>query len=263
MKARFIQEATKEAVRVVLSTLHARSINGTPPGHVSHMEHENNRNESGVGDQHQMNEISQTVAEESLRAVVGATNTLDNDITRREDNTLDEARSAMNGPNANSEIKATSSDNVLPGETARHDSQTKSTLQHRELLKLQSEWQDQTNELLDAIQKECNDVFERNRTQRARTSPRTVAIADLSVFADDNDDAPHDNDPSLPPPEVRNRPLRGGDETISSPSSESAGQSNCSPSQLRSSLSPPSVGMELDRTLDETEALLRSLMGTI
>jgi hypothetical protein len=46
-------------------------------------------------------------------------------------------------------------------------------------------WEEQTNDLLDSIQKECNLAFDRNKmasTKSSTASPRTV----LTEFADEN-----------------------------------------------------------------------------
>lgn len=105
----------------------------------------------------------------------------------------------------------------------------------RRLQTQQKEWQDETNQLLNSIQRECNEVFERNRSQHSKLSLQSVSPRGLL-------DTSHDSGSS------------------SGSSSLMEADPPSSPDFFAST--PLDDMIDLDRTLDETEALVRSLMGT-
>jgi HPt (histidine-containing phosphotransfer) domain-containing protein len=107
-------------------------------------------------------------------------------------------------------------------------------------------WEEQTNHLLDSIQKECNLAFDRNKaastnsSTKSSTSPRTV----LAEFADEEKRVERDQFQSS---------WSTSTTTMLYPST-STGMST------EVGASPQSYNMsELDRALDETEAIVRSL----
>lgn len=103
-------------------------------------------------------------------------------------------------------------------------------------------WEEQTNHLLDSIQKECNLAFDRNKTASTNiSSPRTV----LAEFADDEKRFERDQFQSS----------WSTSTTVLHPcTSAGTGMST------EVGASPLSYNMsELDRALDETEAIVRSL----
>ena len=116
-------------------------------------------------------------------------------------------------------------------------------------------WEEQTNHLLDSIQKECNLAFDRNKTASTKSStgsPRTV----LAEFADDEKHVERDRfQSSWSTNTTMLYPSTSTSTTMLYPStSTGTGMS----SEVRAS--PQSYNMsELDRALDETEAIVRSL----
>jgi Zn-dependent metalloprotease len=113
-------------------------------------------------------------------------------------------------------------------------------------------WEVQTNHLLDSIQKECNLAFDRNKTASSKSSsPRTV----LAEFADDEKRFERDQFQSA-----------WSTGTMLYPSASTTSMLHPSASTGMSTevgASPVSYNMsELDRALDETEAIVRSLVGS-
>jgi HPt (histidine-containing phosphotransfer) domain-containing protein len=108
-------------------------------------------------------------------------------------------------------------------------------------------WEEETNQLLDSIQKECNLAFDRNKTAasitastKSSTSPRTVVV---DAFADDEKRVERDQFQSS----------WSSSTTMLYPSTSTGMNTEVS-------ASPQSYNMsELDRALDETEAIVRSL----
>jgi hypothetical protein len=118
-----------------------------------------------------------------------------------------------------------------------------------------SNWEEQTNDLLDSIQKECNLAFGRNKTASTKSStgsPRTV----LAEFADNEKRVERDPFQSLWSTRTTTLyPSTSTSTTMLYPStSTGTGMST------EVGASPQSYNMsELDRALDETEAIVRSL----
>jgi hypothetical protein len=116
-------------------------------------------------------------------------------------------------------------------------------------------WEVQTNDLLDSIQKECNLAFDRNKTASTKSStgsPRTV----LAEFADDEKRVERDQfQSSWSTSTTMLYPSASTSATAIYPStSTGTGMST------EVGASPQFYNMsELDRALDETEAIVRSL----
>jgi hypothetical protein len=110
------------------------------------------------------------------------------------------------------------------------------------------DWQQETNDLLESIQRECNEVFERNKVRASsyshRRGPTTTTTSSprstlLHVLVDENDNMNDDNDDgSSSQPSVVESSLSGGGSSAASASSQ-----------------------DLNRALDDTEALIQSLLG--
>jgi tetrahydromethanopterin S-methyltransferase subunit B len=112
-------------------------------------------------------------------------------------------------------------------------------------------WEEQTNHLLDSIRKECNLAFDRNKPAITKSSsPRTV----LAEFAPVNEKR------------VERDQFRSAWSTSMLHPSLSAGMLHPSSSTGMSTevgASPLSYNMsEIDRALDETEAIVRSLVSS-
>jgi hypothetical protein len=155
----------------------------------------------------------------------------------------------------NQVIEAATSEVTAANQQVQHQVAVRKRLEEsmRELeRKVEAEWQnqtgtweEQTKNLLDSIQKECNLAFDRNKTVSTTastntSSPRTV----LDEFSDDEKRFERDQ-------------FQG---------SWSNAMLHPSPSTARSTevgSSPLSYNMsELDRALDETEAIVRSLVSS-
>lgn len=100
-------------------------------------------------------------------------------------------------------------------------------------------WQDETNNLLASIQEECNTIFDQNMV--ATESPRTVvAVADESSILDD---------------------LSNIMENINPKTSTKPTPKKSTTWKEAVSFTPFTSSLEVDKALDETEALVRNLIG--
>ncbi|KAL7569113.1 hypothetical protein ACA910_016946 [Epithemia clementina (nom. ined.)] len=244
MKERLVREASQEAIRLVLAAVDERQTKIFSRHQETATEadfRENVRGEStGVGVVHPNNILNFTehVAEETMRAVT-AMNIQESAV---------EFHLRQTGKAADTSPRTANGDD----EPTQDNQQSNTTKRGKDdLSRMQRKWQSETDELINCIQKECNEVFERTRAQRSRASPRTVAVADLSAFSDENSGTVN----------------KAGTQDFVHCPSESAPNSRMSQHSKASSSFPPSLtslsaGLDLDRTLDETEALLRSLMGS-
>ena len=228
MKERLVREATQEAVRAVLFTLGVSrsskfSTMKRPTGLVRHI---TNDDEISVDDR-SIKDLTEAVAEETLRAV---TEPMNDDVQGKDIHR-----------------HGTPGGNVAVGET-QENGDTANRSRGLNLGRLRKEWHEETDSILKSIQKECNEIFDRTRTSRLRASPRTVAIPDLSVYSDVYGDhgEPKHNEP------------RTTESRLVSPNHDRRRreEKGCSSPVPPLSLSS---GVDLDRTLDQTEALLLSL----
>jgi hypothetical protein len=119
------------------------------------------------------------------------------------------------------------------GTEQEHLSQPASTSSRR-----RRNWQQETNDLLESIQRECNAVFERNKMissfshHPSNTSPRSTIVHVL-----DEDDGDDNESQQQQPSVVESSLSGGGSSAVSSSSSD-----------------------DLNRALDDTEALVMSLL---
>lgn len=110
------------------------------------------------------------------------------------------------------------------------------------------QWQEETSKIISSLQEECNSVFLRKiRDPSNKHSPRTVVVLD-----GEGDDFQREIDDSTPPGVVANNlsqfiPTQDRDRKYSSHSSDS-----------QYLLQSPT---QVNKTLDETEALVQSLLG--
>jgi hypothetical protein len=122
-------------------------------------------------------------------------------------------------------------------------------------------WEVQTNDLLDSIQKECNLAFDRNKTASTKSStgsPRTV----LAEFANDEKRVERDQFQSSWSTGIEKQAKRDRFQSSWAPSTTILYPSTSTGTGVSTEVgaSPQSFNMsELDRALDETEAIVRSL----
>lgn len=190
-----------------------------------------------------LQELTETVAVETMRAVT-ATTTPDAGSEKSNRRSLDAG--SDNRENNNSADNSTMKDPA--SDPDNNEGQETFGFQ-----RLEREWQWETQELLNSIQQECNEVFERNKTNLSRASPRTVAVADISDYRDEGI-APQGR--GHREQNTKEALTQDGEVTASISNHVVTGESIVS--QQNAAQMPPEL--DLDRTLDETEALLRSLL---
>lgn len=102
-------------------------------------------------------------------------------------------------------------------------------------MKTQKQWQEETNNLIASIQHECNEIFQQNLVSTTSDSPRTVMVADDSSILE---------------------------ELSTFGATKSAGIMKPSTTFKEAmAFTPYKPSLEVDKALEETEALVRSLMG--
>jgi hypothetical protein len=120
-------------------------------------------------------------------------------------------------------------------------------------------WEEQTNNLLDSIQKECNSAFDRNKTASTKSStssPRTV----FAEFTDDDKRVERDQFQSSWSTGIEKQAERDQFQSSWATSTTMLYPSTSTGMSTEVGASPQSYNMsELDRALDETEAIVRSL----
>lgn len=226
LKERLVREASQEAIRFVLSALgdvqEAKSTD--QPALSSRQDHTAGISNGGVVDEFKsMKELDETVTGLPV---------------------ISKNAASESGLWHCDRVKANGAYYAVDPATERQGAKS----DNDDLRIFQQEWRRETDELLNSVQKECNEVFERSKTLRARSSPRTVALADLSMYGDDGNSLQEDDRITAEAEESRNQDC---------PATESSLNNMITRDAEASWFVHP-----LDRSLDVTEALVRSLMGT-
>jgi hypothetical protein len=122
-------------------------------------------------------------------------------------------------------------------------------------------WQQETNDLLESIQRECNEVFERNKmrssslsshlarpTSNSISSPRSTVVHVLVDEEEDEEGNDNDEAGSQPQTSVVESSLSGGEGSSVASSSSRVHHKSTSDD-------------DLNRALDDTEALIQSILA--
>lgn len=149
---------------------------------------------------------------------------------RRSDEALKAVRAQLSATTdeLGREVAAREQLEMILGDLEQELEQEKSnTLSERDVALLRQEWEEEMRSLLDSIQKDCNQVFDRSSSKSSRSSPRSVLF----------DGAEHGE-------------------------SKSRCDGRAGTFAPRASMYESSNWSDIDRALDETEAMVRSLIGT-
>jgi hypothetical protein len=102
-------------------------------------------------------------------------------------------------------------------------------------MKTQKQWQEETNNLIASIQDECNEIFQQNMVSPNSESPRTVMVADDSSILEELSTFGTAKAASIMKPSTTFKEAM--------------------------TFTPYKPSLEVDKALEETEALVMSLMG--